>query len=198
MCVMNITPHSFKAVSVCVCARARMRVRVRVERGWIGCGLQLITIEKCTWSGTKGSSVGAACFCVCSVCVCVCVCVCVSVCVCARARMRVRARPPRSTCECGCYKCAGGRLRLLHLWKVCAHVATACIREERQRPALLLLADDAHLGFCLSLSGLPWSLLRVRLLQMCRRPSADATSVNAFKRSLFPEPRRFLKKRQVR
>ena len=151
MCVMNITPHSFKAVSVCVCARARMRVRVRVERGWIGCGLQLITIEKCTWSGTKGSSVGAACFCVCSMCVCVCVCV-ISVCVCARARMRVRARPPRSTCECGCYKCAGGRLRLLHLWKVCAHVATACIREERQRPALLLLADDAHLGFCLSLS----------------------------------------------
>ena len=75
-----------------------------------------------------------------------CVCVCVFVCVCARARMRVRVRPPRSTCECGCYKCAGGRLRLLHLWKVCAHVATACIREERQRPALLLLADDAHLG----------------------------------------------------
>ena len=64
-------------------------------------------------------------------------------------------------------------MRLLHLWKLCAHVATACIREERQRPALLLLADDAHLGFCLSLSGLPWSLLRVRLLQMCRRPSAE-------------------------
>ena len=195
MCVMNITPHSFKAVSVCVCARARMRVRVRVERGSIGCGLQLITIEKCTWSGTKGSSVGAACFCVCSgsvsaaglfLCLCVCVCFCVCVRACAHA------------CACGCYKCAGGRLRLLHLWKVCAHVATACIREERQRPALLLLADDAHLGFCLSLSGLPWSLLRVRLLQMCRRPSADATSVNAFKRSLFPEPRRFLKKRQFR
>ena len=108
----------------------------------------------------------------------VCVCVCVSVCVCARARMRVRVQPPRSTCECGCYKCAGGRLRLLHLWKVCVCACvTACIREERQRPALLLLADDAYLGFCLSLSGLPWSLLRVRLLQMCRRPSADATSV---------------------
>ena len=120
---MNITPHSFKAVSVCVCARARMRVRVRVERGWIGCGLQLITIEKCTWSGTKGSSVGAACFCVCSGSVSaaaagssVCVCVCVR----ARARMRVRVRPPRSTCECGCYKCAGGRLRLLHLASVVA------------------------------------------------------------------------------
>ena len=79
-------------------------LRVRVERGWIGCGLQLITIEKCTWSACS--------------CMCVCVCVCVSVCVCARARMRVRVRPPRSTCECGCYKCAGGRLRLLHLWKV--------------------------------------------------------------------------------
>ena len=96
----------------------------------------------------------------------VCVCVCVSVCVCARARMRVRVQPPRSTCECGCYKCAGGRLRLLHLWKVCVCACvTACIREERQRPALLLLADDAHLGFCLSLSGLPWSLLRVRLVE---------------------------------
>ena len=73
MCVMNITPHSFKAGSVCVCARARMRVRVRVERGSIGCGLQLITIEKCTWSGTKGSSVGAAAFDT-RACVCVCVC----------------------------------------------------------------------------------------------------------------------------
>ena len=134
------------------------------------------------------------CVCVCAR-ACVCVCVCVRmVCVCARARarMRVRARPPRSTCECGCYKCAGGRLRLLHRWKVCGHVATACIREERRkRPALLLLADDAHLGFCLSLSGLPWSLLRMRLLQMCRRPSADATSVNAFKRSHSPEPKLF-------
>ena len=170
MCVMNITPHSFKAVSVCVCARARMRVRVRVERGWIGCGLQLITIEKCTWSGTKGSSVGAACFCVCSVCVCVCVCV--FLCVCARVRAcvcvcgrRVRHASAVATnvpaADCGCYICGK-----------CACV-TACIREERQRPALLLLADDAHLGFCLSLSGLPWSLLRVRLLQMCRRPSAD-------------------------
>ena len=136
VCVCNEHNSSFiqSCFCVCVCARARMRVRVRVERGWIGCGLQLITIEKCTWSGTKGSSVGAECFCVCSGSVSaaglflfVCVCVCVSVCVCARARMRVRVRPPRSTCECGCYKCAGGRVRLLHLWKVCAYVR-ACVR----------------------------------------------------------------------
>ena len=48
VCVCNEHNSSFiqSCFFVCVCARARMRVRV--ERGWIGCGLQLITIEKCT------------------------------------------------------------------------------------------------------------------------------------------------------
>ena len=88
---------------------------------------------------------GSVFLCVQRACVCVCVCVCVFLCVCARVRAcvcvcgrRVRHASAVATnvpaAECGCYICGK-----------CACVC-ACVREERQRPALLLLADDAHLG----------------------------------------------------
>ena len=144
MCVMNITPHSFKAVSVCVCARARMRVRVRVERGWIGCGLQLITIEKCTWSGTKGSSVGAACFCVCSVCVCVCVCFCVCVRACAHACACAAAAFDTRACVCVCVCTRGVRAELLEREIACTP------GDSRQRPK-----PKATVCFCTTLRTAP-------------------------------------------
>ena len=114
-----------------------MRVRVRVERGLIGCGLHLITIEKCTWSGTKGSSLCVQHVCVC-VCVCVCVRACAHACACAAAAFDMRA------CVCVCVCTRGVRAELLE------REIARTPGDSRQRPK-----PKATVCFCTTLRTAP-------------------------------------------